>query len=67
VGGEKEPTFEEIVNNRSKEMSKVISYCERLGIRLIFIERSIEKECENGFLRAGITVIPKIKIEHLSK
>lgn len=27
VGGEKEASFEDIVNNRSKEMAKLISYC----------------------------------------
>lgn len=27
VGGDKEASFEEIVNNRTKEMAKVISYC----------------------------------------
>ena len=37
VGGEKEASFEDIVNNRTKEMSKLISYCERLGISIIFL------------------------------
>lgn len=27
VGGEKEASFEEMVNNRIKEMNKLISYC----------------------------------------
>lgn len=43
VGGEKEASFEDIVNNRTKEMGKLISYCERLGVNVIFLEGSIEK------------------------
>jgi len=48
-------------------MAKLISYCERLGINFIFLEGSIEKECDDKFLSAGITVIPKIKIDHICK
>lgn len=48
-------------------MGKLISYCERLGVNVIFLEGSIEKECDDKFMAAGITVIPKIKIDHISK
>ena len=37
VRGGKEASFEEIVNNRMKEMAKLISYCIRLNINLIFL------------------------------
>ena len=62
VGGEKEASFENIVNNRIKEMNKLISYCERMSISIIFLEGNLEKECDDKFFSSGITIIPKIKI-----
>lgn len=43
VGGEKEASFENIVNNRMKEMNKLISYCERMDINVVFLEGNLEK------------------------
>jgi hypothetical protein len=34
---------------------------------MIFLEKNIEKECDDKFFEAGITVIPKIKIDHMVK
>ena len=48
-------------------MAKLISYCERLGVNIIFLEGSIEKECDDKFSSAGISVIPQVKIDHISK
>ena len=50
-----------------KEMNKLISYCERMNINVIFLEGNLEKECDDKFFASGITIIPKIKIDHLVK
>jgi hypothetical protein len=33
-----------MINNRLKEMNKIISYCQRVKINMIFLEGNIEKE-----------------------
>lgn len=38
VGGDKEISFENMINNRLKEMNKIISYCHRMKINMIFLE-----------------------------
>jgi hypothetical protein len=67
VGEDKEISFENMINNRLKEMKKIISYCERVKINMIFLEGSIEKEFDDEFHKSGITVIPKVKVEYLSR
>jgi hypothetical protein len=47
VGENKEVSFENMINNRIKELKKIISYCERVKINLIFLEGIIEKEFDD--------------------
>lgn len=67
VGGEKEASFENMMNNRLKEMQKIISYCQRVKINIIFLEGGIEKEFEDLLLGSSIIVIPRVKVEYLSR
>ena len=43
VGEDKEVSFENMINNRLKELKKIISYCERAKINMIFLEGIVEK------------------------
>lgn len=56
-----------MINNRLKEMNKIISYCQRVKINMIFLEGNIEKEFEDLLLASAITVIPRVKVEYLSR
>lgn len=51
-----------MINNRLKEINKIISYCQRVGINLILLEGAIEKEFEDLLHASLITVVPKVKI-----
>lgn len=62
VGGDKEASFENMINNRLKEMHKIIGYCQRVKINMVFLEGNIEKEFEDMLLASSITVIPKVKV-----
>jgi hypothetical protein len=41
--GEKEASFEIMISNRIKEMNKLISYCQRVKIDMLFLEGTIDK------------------------
>jgi hypothetical protein len=51
-----------MINNRLKEMHKIIGYCQRVKINMVFLEGNIEKEFEDMLLASSITVIPKVKV-----
>ena len=67
VGGQKQASFENMMNNRLKEMNKIISYCQRVKINMIFLEGGIEKQFDDLLVNSQITVIPKVKVEYLSR
>lgn len=67
MGGDKEVSFENMLNYRLKEMNKIISYCQRVKIDIIFLEGVIEKEFDDMLFNNNITVIPKVKVEYLSR
>ena len=37
VGQDKEASFENMVNNRLKEMNKIIGYCKRVHVNMIWL------------------------------
>ena len=47
VGQDREASFENMVNNRLKEMNKIIGYCKRVHVNMIWLEGVIEKEFED--------------------
>ncbi len=65
--GDKEASFEIMISNRIKEMNKLISYCQRVKIDMLFLEGTIDKEFEDMLNQNEIVVIPKVKVEHMTR
>lgn len=56
-----------MINNRIKEINKLIAYCQRTNVDMIFLEGTIDKEFEEMLAEHGIVVIPKVKVEHMTR
>lgn len=65
--GESTVAFEDMIEHRKKSTAKVLSKLKELEVDMIFAEGTIDKEAQDIFFNAGITVITKVKVECLTR
>lgn len=60
-------SFEDMLENRKKEMAKIIDKLRAMDIGMLFLEGSIDKESNDLLFNKEIVVISKVDIAILNK